>query len=79
MFKIRNLLNYHKLGINLRKYVQKVVENETVNYTKTINLPKTKFPLRLSAKKRCEVEEKLLTVNIKLRFHLNNTRLIVLS
>jgi hypothetical protein len=37
---------------------------ETVKYTNTINLPKTKFPQRLSAQKRSELEDSIRKVSL---------------
>lgn len=53
----RNQLNF------LRFYTNAAATN-TVNYTGTVNIPKTEFPQRLSAAKRAEVERKINEVTI---------------
>lgn len=61
----KSFLNYFKL-INKYKisfYSQNVTEQKIIKYTNTINLPKTKFPVRLSTKKLLETEKRILNVN----------------
>uniref|UniRef100_A0A182LWM1 isoleucine--tRNA ligase n=1 Tax=Anopheles culicifacies TaxID=139723 RepID=A0A182LWM1_9DIPT len=45
--------------VTVRYFTTKCVPKTELKYTTTINLPKTKFPARLSAEKRIEVEENL--------------------
>uniref|UniRef100_A0A182W2R4 isoleucine--tRNA ligase n=1 Tax=Anopheles minimus TaxID=112268 RepID=A0A182W2R4_9DIPT len=45
--------------VTSRYFTTKSVPKTEVKYTSTINLPKTKFPARLSVEKRTEVEEHL--------------------
>lgn len=47
-----------------RLYSVKHATKSTIKYTNTINLPKTKFPSRLSPPKREEVEKKLVEVSV---------------
>lgn len=51
--------------LQLRAYSIKRAAEETRRYTDTINLPRTKFPARLGATKRIEVEKQLNEVIIK--------------
>lgn len=50
-----------RLGIRL--YSVKPVKKDANKYTDTINLPRTKFPNRLSAAKRKELEREILDVS----------------
>lgn len=50
--------------LNFLRFCTNAATTNTVNYTDTINLPKTEFPQRLSAAKRAEVERKINEVTI---------------
>ncbi|XP_065080338.1 isoleucine--tRNA ligase, mitochondrial [Ochlerotatus camptorhynchus] len=51
----------HKLGLTrlIRNLSSKSAPKEEIKFTSTINLPKTKFPTRLSADKRSAVQDRL--------------------
>ncbi|XP_058461109.1 isoleucine--tRNA ligase, mitochondrial [Malaya genurostris] len=49
----------HKLVQTVRCLSTKVIPKDEVKYTHTINLPKTKFPTRLTVEKRFGVQERL--------------------
>lgn len=59
-----NMLRNTNFSINLRFYSIKHAAKEPIKYTATINLPKTKFPTRLSSVKRQELENKYVSVSI---------------
>ena len=46
----------------IRYLTTKSAPKPELKYTSTVNLPKTKFPARLSAEKRAQVEEQLRKV-----------------
>lgn len=46
----------------VRQFSIKPAAKPPIKYTDTINLPKTKFPNRLNAVKRLELERKLVEV-----------------
>lgn len=57
------MLRFIRIPTISRYYSIKHAAKEPVKYTNTINLPKTKFPARLSAAKRQEIENKLIAVS----------------
>lgn len=57
-FKINNIESI------LNRYCSTKTNKNTIKYTDTINLPKTKFPPRLSAAKRSEIERQLNSVRV---------------
>ncbi|XP_052863761.1 isoleucine--tRNA ligase, mitochondrial [Anopheles cruzii] len=60
---LQNRYGFPRLATGFRStgryFATKNVAKEEIKYTNTINLPKTKFPTRLSAAKRSDVEERL--------------------
>ncbi|XP_075159796.1 isoleucyl-tRNA synthetase, mitochondrial [Haematobia irritans] len=54
------MLKYHLIGRNLRFFSIKQATKDPVKYTSTVNLPKTRFPARLSTAKRLEIERTLV-------------------
>ncbi|XP_030372955.1 isoleucine--tRNA ligase, mitochondrial [Scaptodrosophila lebanonensis] len=54
--------------LNKRLYSVKPAKNNIKKYTETINLPKTKFPTRLTAAKREELERRLLNDTIGISY-----------
>lgn len=50
---------------NKRFYTSKEQVKEKVSYTATVNLPKTKFPNKLSSAKRQDIEKNLLASNFQ--------------
>ncbi|KAM7356031.1 isoleucyl-tRNA synthetase, mitochondrial [Cochliomyia hominivorax] len=54
------MLRFNRIPNILRYYSIKHATKEPIKYTNTINLPKTKFPARLTATKRQEIENKLI-------------------
>ncbi|XP_059226112.1 isoleucine--tRNA ligase, mitochondrial [Stomoxys calcitrans] len=54
------MLRFSFISKNLRFYSIKHATKGPVKYTSTINLPKTRFPARLSAAKRLELERSLV-------------------
>lgn len=51
------------LSRNLKTKAEKEETNKGVKYTSSINLPKTKFPARLNATQRAQVEEHIRDVS----------------
>ncbi|XP_065359471.1 isoleucine--tRNA ligase, mitochondrial [Calliphora vicina] len=58
-----------------RYYSIKHAAKEPIKYTTTINLPKTKFPARLSAAKRQELENKLISTTFAQTYQYQNDNL----
>lgn len=65
MFRLchRRVLSLKKNELIQRKFATKEANQKVVKYTDTLNLPKTKFPQRLSGSKRVEVEKRLNEVS----------------
>lgn len=60
MINSRNLvIKLYKNPLFKRYLATKDSTPKVIKYTETINLPKTKFPQRLSPAKRIEVEKKI--------------------
>lgn len=53
----------------IRRYATKIAEKNVVKFTDTINLPKTKMPVRLSAAKRKEIQEAINTNHLSLLYN----------
>lgn len=59
MLRIIRVGCFHKTKLIFRNFATKEASQKTIKYTDTINLPTTKFPQRLSATKRIEIEKKI--------------------
>lgn len=69
MFRLcRRVVSFKKNELIHRKFATKESSQKVVKYTDTINLPKTKFPQRLSGLKRAEVEKRLNKVSFLINF-----------
>uniref|UniRef100_A0A182QG18 isoleucine--tRNA ligase n=1 Tax=Anopheles farauti TaxID=69004 RepID=A0A182QG18_9DIPT len=60
---------------NQRCFSTKSVPKAEIKYTSTINLPKTKFPARLSAEKRAEIEQQLRKTSLNKLYSWNRRAL----
>lgn len=62
------LFRFYAKNLKISRNIKtKIDEPKKVKYTDTINLPKTKFPARLSQAQREEVEKSIRAVNLKIQ------------
>lgn len=59
---LSNMCLSHVFGKFIRRNFKTNIENKTIKYTNSINLPKTKFPTRLNPNQRAEIEAKIRNV-----------------
>lgn len=66
------MLRLLRVRLGTRLYSVKTAKKDAHKYTDTINLPKTKFPNRLTAAKREEQERQTLDVGFAAHYEFQN-------